>query len=315
MHLPASSFLTRRRFLARTLMVAGACALPGMPGQPTVCLGNIRPFGRKLRDRLWMWGHDAGSLKNSFGIGSQGGDILPGAAIKYMGIPNVCMVRFTGTPRPPFEDYARQFAHARRLTWSFVDGDSGHTTEQKKQLALGLAAKQPNLVGLDMDDFFLGNAVPKTEGGEAPAHLSVEQVRQIQQELANRKRRLELSLVLYSHQLHPAIQRHLENVDVVYFWTWQARDLSALERNFAAYRKINPTGRTRLGIYMWDFGAGQPISTEAMEHQCRLGWQWLNQGQIEGLIFHCTPLCDMNLAAVEWSRKWIARHASDRVGG
>ena len=98
--------------------------------------------------------------------------------------------------------------------------------------------------------------------------LSVEQVRQIQQELANRKRRLELSLVLYSHQLHPAIQRHLENVDVVYFWTWQARDLSALERNFAAYRKINPTGRTRLGIYMWDFGAGQPISTEAMEHQC-----------------------------------------------
>ncbi len=306
--------MTRRGFLKDAAAVAGVSALSGTLGNPRSCLGNALPYDRTLRDRLWMWGHDAGSLKKTYGFGSKGGDILPGEAIKTMGIPNVCMVRFTGTPLPPFDDYVKQFAHAKRLTWSFVDGDRGHTTEQKRRQALDLAAKLPNFAGLDMDDFFLADAVPKTEGGEAQAHLSVEQVQQVQRELTVQGRRLDLSIVLYSNQLHPAIKRHLDLVDAVYFWTWRARDLANLEANFAAYRKIVPTKRTRLGIYMWDFGEKKPISQELMEHQCRLGLQWLKQGEIEGLIFHCTPLCDMGLEAVEWSKSWIARHADDVVG-
>jgi len=283
-------------------------------GNPFPCLGSALPYDRTLRDRMWMWGHDARSLKNSYGLGSRGGDIMPGEAIKYMGIPNVCMVRFTGTPLPPFDDYVKQFARAKRLTWSFVDGDGRHTTQQKKLQALDLAAKLPNFVGLDMDDFFLGSAVPKTGSAEAPAHLSVEQVKQIHEELVVKGRRLDLSIVLYSNQLHPATKRHLDIVDVVYFWTWRARDLESLEGNFATYRKIVPTKRTRLGIYMWDFGEGKPVSLRLMEHQCRLGLQWLKKGEIEGMIFHCTPLCDMKLEAVEWSKEWIARHGDDVVG-
>lgn len=286
----------------------------GTLGGSLPCWGQDLPYDRTLRDRLWMWGHDAGSLKNSFGIGSQGGNIMPGDAIKYMGIPNVCMVRFTGTPLPPFDDYVRQFAHAKRLTWSFVDGDGRHTTEQKKQQALDLAAKLPNFAGLDMDDFFIGDAVPKSDAAEAPAHLSVAQVQQVQKELVVRGRKLGLSIVLYSNQLHPAIKRHLDTVDVVYFWTWRARDLRNLESNFTTYRKIVPSKRTLLGIYMWDFGDKKPMPLDMMEHQCRLGLQWLNKGEIEGMIFHCTPLCDMNLEAVEWSKNWIARHADDVVG-
>lgn len=276
------------------------------------CRGSILPYDRTLRDRLWMWGHDAGSLKKGYGIGGEK-DMIPGEAIKYMGIPNVCMVRFTGTPLPPFDDYVKQFAQAKRLTWSFVDGATNYTTEQKKQQALDLAAKLPNLVGLDMDDFFIGDAVPKTEGAEAQAHLSVEQVQQVKRELAAQGRGLDLSAVVYSSQLHPAIQRHLDIVDTVYFWTWRARDLVNLEANFATYRKILPTKRTLLGIYMWDFGDKKTIPVEMMEHQCRLGLEWLKKGEIDGLIFHCTPLCGMNLEAVEWSRNWIARHADDVV--
>jgi hypothetical protein len=261
-----------------------------------------------------MWGHDAGSLKKGYGIGGAA-DMKPGEALKYMGIPNVCMVRFTGTPLPPFDDFVKQFAHARRLTWSFVDGATNYTTEQKRRQALDLATKQSNLVGLDMDDFFLGDAVPKAGSAEASANLSVAQVEQVKKELVVHGRRLDLSVVVYSNQLHPAITRHLDLVDAVYFWTWHGRDLEKLETNFAAYRKLVPTKRTLLGIYMWDFGEKKPLSLELMEHQCRLGLQWLNRGEVEGLIFHCTPLCGMKLAAVEWSKNWIARHADDMVGG
>jgi hypothetical protein len=306
--------LTRRGFLKSAAAVAGASALSGMLGAPLPCSGSALPYDRTLRDRLWMWGHDAGSLKKTYGFGSKGGDIMPGDAIKTMGIPNVCMVRFTGTPLPPYDDYVKQFAHAKRLTWSFVDGDRGHTTEQKRRQALDLAAKLPNFVGLDMDDFFLEKGAPKTEGGEAQAHLSVEQVQKVREELVVKGRRLDLSLVLYSNQLNPAIKRHIDLVDAVYFWTWQASDLKNLEANFAAYRKIAPAKRTLLGLYMWDFGDKKPIPQALMEHQCRLGLEWLKKGEVEGLIFHCTPLCDMNLEAVEWSKRWIALHADDVVG-
>ena len=195
-----------------------------------------------------MWGHDAGSLQKGYGIGSKAGDMLPGEAIAYMGIPNVCMVRFTGTPLPPFDDYVKQFANAKRLTWSFVDGDRNYTTEQKRLQALDLAAKLPNFTGIDMDDFFVEDVAPKTDGGEAQAHLSVEEVRQAHGDLMVGGRKLDLSVVVYSNQLHPAIKRHLDLVDSVYFWTWHASELKNLEANFAAYKKIEPAKRTLMGI-------------------------------------------------------------------
>lgn len=306
---PDFTHLSRRHFL-KTAAATSACLASGA----SMSRGSHLPYERTLRDRLWMWGHDSGSLVAGYGIGDKGTDIEPAAALEYMGIPNVCMVRFTGTPLPPFDDYVKQFAKTKRLTWGFVDNARNFTTEEKKPQALDLATRTPNLVGLDMDDFFIGDAVPKTEGGEASAHLTVAQVEAVRKELDVAGRRLNLSMVIYSNQLHPAIKRHVDLVDAVYFWTWKARDLIHLEANFAAYRKIAPTKKTLLGIYMWDFGEKKTLPLELMEHQCRVALDLLKKGEIEGLIFHCTPLCGMKLEAVEWSKTWIRQHADLVVG-
>lgn len=299
----------RRQFLTHAALTAGACLLP--PAHQATAAQP--PYERTLRDRLWMWGHDSGSLVRGYGIGGKDSDIEPAAALEYLGIPNCCMVRFTGTPLPPFDDYVKQFAKTRRLTWSFVDGGKNFSTPQKLEQALDLAQKNPHLTGLDMDDFFLGDALPKNGATEAAAHLTVAQVAQIRKDLHALSRPLDLSMVIYTNQLHPVITPHVNEVDQVYLWTWKARELVNLEANFAAYRKIAPTKPTLLGIYMWDFGEKKTIPVSLMEHQCRLGLEWLKQGQIEGLIFHCTPLCGMKLEAVEWSKDWIARHANDIV--
>jgi hypothetical protein len=88
-------------------------------------------------------------------------------------------------------------------------------------------------------------------------------------ELVVHGKKLDLSAVVYSKQLHPAIKGHLEATDIVYFWTWNAKDLINMEANFATYRKIAPTKRTLLGIYMWDFGDGntsiEPFPTNIYE--------------------------------------------------
>ena len=271
---------------------------------------NILPYDSTLRDRLWMWGHDAGSTNGLYNIPS-GGKILPARAIDYMGIPNVCMIRWRSMPEPPFDEYVKQFAKTKRLAWSIIDG-ARESYQEKKRMAFELADKLPNIVSVYLDDFFIGDAVPKKE--EAPANLTVADVRILKEELDARKRRLDLSLVLYSNQLHPSIAGHIQYVDVVSFWTWKAADLLNLERNFETYRKIIPEKRTLLGIYMWDFGDSKPISMDMMKRQCRLALQWFEEGKIEGMIFHCTPLCDMKLEAVEWAKIWIAEHKDRKAG-
>ena len=273
------------------------------------CQKNILPYDSILRDRLWMWGHDAGSTNGQHNIPS-GGKILPAKAIDYMGIPNVCMIRWRSMPEPPFDEYVKQFADARRLAWSIIDG-ARESYPEKKRMAFELADRMPNMVSVYLDDFFNGDAVPENE--EAPASLPVAGIRALKEELDNRKRRLDLSLVLYSNQLHPAIASHIQYCDVVSFWTWKATDLVNLDRNFKTYRKIVPNKRTLLGIYMWDFGNNRPITMELMKHQCRLALQWFERGHIEGMIFHCTPLCDMKLEAVEWAKRWIAEHGDREI--
>jgi hypothetical protein len=71
--------------------------------------------------------------------------------------------------------------------------------------------------------------------------------------------------------------------------------------------------RVRLGIYMWNFNNKTTIPIELMKHQLDCAYRWLKSGEVEGLIFHCTPLCDMGLEAVEYSRRWIDEHGSETI--
>ena len=56
---------------------------------------------------------------------------------------------------------------------------------------------------------------------------------------------------------------------------------------------------------MWDFGGKQPIDLEFMKYQLDFALELFRKGEIEGTIFHCTPLCNKGLEAVEYSKKWI----------
>lgn len=173
-----------------------------------------------------------------------------------------------------------------------------------------------------MDDFFRGHAVPSPNGESAPiapAALTPEQVIDVQKELNTtapkcRGTKLDLSIVWYTHQINPSIKRHIDQVDVVYFWTWNANHLVDLEKNFKAFRDICPDVRVRLGVYMWNFNDKAVVPMELMKHQLDCAYRWLKSGRIEGLIFHCTPLCDMGLEAVEYSRCWIDEHGEEQVG-
>ena len=58
----------------------------------------------------------------------------------------------------------------------------------------------------------------------------------------------------------------------------------------------------------------EPMPGADMERQLAATSRLLSQKAIDGVIFHCTPLVDMNLDAVNVSRAWIRENASRKHG-
>lgn len=307
MNIPKND-MTRRNFLEVATLGTAALILAGPT--PVQAMSDLRQYEPNLRDRLWMWGHGPGTTNDLYNIPT-GKNIDMADAIDSMGIPNVCAIRWRGKPEPPFDEYIKQFAKTKRVAWSIIDG-APQSYKQKKKWAFELIDKMPNLVSFYLDDYFHGESIPPEGQQDSPACLTLEEVRNLRKEMNTLKRPTDLSVVLYSYQVKPAgagLKRHIEACDVVSFWTWHATDLVALDANFKAYREIVPDKPTLLGVYMWDFGNSKPITMDLMKLQLKFALEKFKEGQIEGMIFHCTPLCDIDLVAVDYSRKWIAEHA------
>lgn len=257
-----------------------------------------------VKDRLWLWCHEAGSHNGLFGI-TQESQIQPIEAAHFLGLENALVIRFGPTFQA--EKEAASLAGMRRVVWSIV-GNAGHTEGDEVGRARELATRYPNFTGVVMDDFFL-NGLPAEHAAEGEAALAVhnaESLRNIRERLTVAGRTLDLWVVLYDHQLGLPLGPHLAQCDVVTFWTWRAENLTNLEENLTRAEAMARGKRLVLGCYMWDYGTGHPMPLEAMRRQVEQGERWLREGRIEGMIFLASCICDLDLEAVEWTRSWIA---------
>ncbi len=251
-----------------------------------------------LRDKLWIWGHAAGSHDTGWNTPAPS-RMTPVEGAYYLGVPNLIMVRYEGRPEPPYAQYARAFRPLGQFVWSIV-GARGETSDAEIAAAGQLAAAHPNMTGVMMDDFFQDD--PQNPGVYSPQRLG--EIRGLL--AADRPKPLDLWVVLYQHQLDLPVADHLALCDVATYWTWRAELLPNLEKDFARFEEIASSARKVLGLYMWDYGDKKALPLDLMQHQCELGLQWLNEGRVEGLIFLASCICDIELDAVEWSRQWIA---------
>ncbi|MDD5706435.1 MAG: hypothetical protein PHR35_10940 [Kiritimatiellae bacterium] len=263
----------------------------------------------KVRDRFWLWGHEAGSHNGMWHL-PRPSRMTPAEAAYYMGIPNVVMVRFRNLPKPPFDQYALSLAPLKRVTWSIV-GDSSTVDNNAGgsdlEEVLRLSRKCPNIQAAIMDDFFHRPSDCLTPTEDPYSRYTVAELHDFRRRLHAAPRPLDLWVVLYEHQLDLPLSAHLAACDVVNFWTWSARNLPDLEANLRRVEALAPAQRKILGCYMWDYGPGAPMPVEMMEHQCRVGLEWLASGRIDGLVFLASCICDMEIETVEWTRQWIAR--------
>lgn len=262
----------------------------------------------KIKDKFWIWGHEANSHYNEYNITTPS-RMTPAEAAFYMSTPNLVMVRYNWKPRPPYDQYAQALSPLNRVVWSIMGAVSqeygGAESSDEVNIVRDLAARFPNISGVIMDDFFHPPDKDGNIGAFTPAQLE-----QIKKRLATCGRKLDLWVVLYSNQLDLPFARHIEQCDVLTFWTWRAEELDSLEQNFEHIEKTYPSLRKLLGCYMYDYGDKRKIPLPLMEKQCRLGLRWLKEGRIDGIIFLASCICDLGLEAIEWTRAWI-----DNVGG
>ena len=248
-----------------------------------------------VRDRLWIFTVVAGGDNESWGL-PRPSRMTPAEGAFYLGVPNLLLIRSQGRPPMPFDQFAIPLRPLKRLVWSLV-GSGGKTAAEERDHALDLARRFPNVVGFIMDDFFR----PDGSGALSPDELGA-----LRERLVIDGRRRDLYVVLYSHQLGLPVGGHLALCDKITFWTWHSEDLASLEANFERLEALAPDHGKLLGCYLWDYGNKAEMPLDRMKRQCELGLRWLREGRLEGLIFLANTVCDLELDAVEWTRRWIA---------
>ena len=303
--------LSRRRFLQTTT------ALSTAGGLSSISFGQTCPAKEgTVRDRIWVF---ANPVNADYNFVRKRSVMSPLEAAVYMGAPNLLMVNQYPEKgeeqrhkawEPPYEQYAYPLKVLKRVVWSIV-GASGITREQERQQVLALARRIPNIVGVFMDDFFTDNKSGKI------ASLTLNQVRDVQQQLKTSSKRLDLYVTLYTRQLDPAIRDYLNSIDVITLWTWETAELANLEANLAKLEQLAPKSRKLLGCYTADYDPKRtpwwtPLPVPIMQRQCETGLKWLREGRIDGIIIYGTAM-DLNWDSVEWAREWIQKVGETRL--
>jgi len=173
---------------------------------------------------------------------------------------------------------------------------------------MSVARRFPNITGASLDDFF---HAPDATG--SLSRYSPRQLAQFHKRLRSAARPLDLWVVHYQSNIGFPVGEHLAQCDVVSLWAWDPLEIRRREEDLARLEALAPHARKVLGCYLWDYGTGRPMPPEVTEHQCRQGLSLLKKGRIHGMIFCASCICDLNLEAVEWTRRWIGEVGSELI--
>jgi hypothetical protein len=255
----------------------------------------------KIKDKLWLWGQSPGTHHTNADWNLPGTNrMTPVEGCEFFGIKNCCRVVMVNKPSPPFDKDADELRNLNKVVWSVV-GDSGSdrtdTMCGELEEVIRLAKNYSNISGGILDDFF----TPKRLEYFKPEH-----VRSMRKRLHTEPdRKLDLSVVLYTNQLDWDIKTYLDECDIITMWTWEGSDLVNFDRNFAKVLSLTPGKRHMVGLYMWNYGEGKPLTRAQMDLQFDRCFTLLKDKSIEGVIICSNCIADVGIEAVDWTRKWI----------
>ena len=298
--------MNRREFIGQGVSAAGALAIGGC--RFPFGTSERLPYENVLADRLWMWGHHRDfflkSKKDREGIAHETRIDQADACISF-GIPNCCCIRCGNRPeKAELPEYMPQFRRLKRFAWSITDS-AAEKFDEKVEIGFRLADEYPNLTHFWLDDYFYE---------DENSHMQpFEKLVAVKERLTERGMRLACVIYGDDNGFKESFRPTLNLCDEVSCWVWNGKNIGAMADYIRRLRDF--TARpVLLGLYMYDFGGNRQMRAEPMERQLRFVERLLDDRALSGLIFHCTPLVDLDLDAVRISREWIKANRERRIG-
>ena len=262
-----------------------------------------------VRDKMWLFAsceHD-----DDFAFGKDGfiwrnsSTITPTEGAVMLGLKNIMMVTShrTGKPVPFSADaygYMESFCRMDKVMWS-ITGSGGFRHGNEEEFICDIAEKYPNVMGGFLDDMF-GKEETKEED-------CVRRLKTIREKLDRAPRPMELWATCYVKDAKKYSPAMYDPIDVITIWNMRTSEIVNLEANLREYEEVLPNKRKVLGMYIFDYVTGLPVSPEMMEMQCETGLKWLKEGRIDGIIFLTNCLMGLSFPGEYWLREWL-----DKVG-
>ena len=110
-------------------------------------------------NHLWVWALDACFDLDAHedGVSPAKNRMTPVEGAVYMGVPNIMFIQYQGIPKAPFEQYYTPFKAMKQVYWTLSNnGNQAHQLGKEQEHIYRLAANNPNITGLLLDDFLIG---------------------------------------------------------------------------------------------------------------------------------------------------------------
>lgn len=269
-------------------------------------LFGVRPH----QDDIWFGSRHKPNAGRKFSYSR----ITPAEGAFMLDIPNLIMVVCDGEPANFSHDaygYAESFCRLKNVQWSCT-GSAGFRSGNEEEFLCALAEDYPNICGAYLDDFFSDPFIQKATVRQEQGENAKIRLAEISKKLEKAPRPMDLHMVYYTRDLDLDVSV-FEKVTMLSMWTWNSENLPMLEENFLTMEKRFPDKKKMIGIYMFDFEAGHPISNELMEHQCNFALRMLKEGRIDGIIFEANSIMGMRMESELWLRKWIEENKNVEV--
>ena len=257
----------------------------------------------KLIDKLWNWGHLAGSHNKITGFDCK---MTPVEFAEEYGIKNAFMVSYGGNITPPFDDLAKELSSLDRIVWSVLGDASTPLPEDElgnTNDILSVLDKADNIIGGVVDDFF---------SPERMKRFTPEVLSKIKHKL--NERGLEFWCVLYNMQLDFELEKYMECFDGITFWIWQCENIVHMDEYLSKLNAIACGKKVMLGVYLMDYCKEfTQMDSHLFDMQLSKYFELLKNNQTDGIIVCSSTVGDAPLDTNRILKEYIAKYGDCEV--
>lgn len=260
---------------------------------------------KNFKDKIWLLGETPGSHHEVRNYRLPGENkMTPMEGLEYFGIKNLCRMKMKldADNKLKFQDDPLIKGDAMEKCCLSLLGSGGWwpkkgTIDDMDEI-LEVAQRDKRLVAAVNDDFMCGYR---------PWVFTPERIANQRETLhtAIPGQPMELWSVLYERDMNVDLRDKAKEFDLTTFWTWKSDQIVKMGENLEWAKSLTKDGRVILGMYMWDYGNGKPISDDLMKWQLDFAYEKLLSGEIEGVMLCSNCIADIGLSTVDITKKWL----------